>query len=114
MFDFDAIYARYPTRPGATGKGKGIDRLKASVRTAEDFAALGAAVDAYAASRKGHDPQFTKQFATWANCWRDPVNPATKHNGRKPNGLIPPVEPTTPQGTGEITGFDALKLSTKW
>ncbi len=71
-FDFDAVYARYPNRKG---KAKGLERLRALVRTQAEYEAVLLGVARYAAevARDRVEPQFVKHFATWVNgrCWLD-------------------------------------------
>lgn len=69
--DFEALYRRFPRRKGSPGKTKGIERAKAKAKTRAVYDALGLAIDAYAAERKGEDPKFTMQFSRFVNEWED-------------------------------------------
>jgi hypothetical protein len=68
--DFDALYAAYPLRKG---KSKGIDTCRKQIRTPADYDELRRAIANYAAEVRGKDPQYTKHFSTFMNCWRDYV-----------------------------------------
>lgn len=66
-FDLLAIYKRHPRHEG---KGKGLAKLKAQIRTAADYEALCRAQAAYLASKPVADG-FVRHFDTWVNSWRD-------------------------------------------
>jgi hypothetical protein len=70
-FDFEALYARYPRRKGDPGKKRGLDRCRSQIKTQVQYDRLGAAIDAYAVSRRDEDPVYTKQFSTFMGCWED-------------------------------------------
>lgn len=84
VFDFESAYRRYPRKDG---KSKGIKKLRAEIKVAEDFEKLVLAIENYSSSRRGQDSQFTKHFSTFASEWRDwieytpdPSPPATPNN----------------------------------
>ena len=81
-FDLVAIYKRHPRHEG---KGKGLAKLKAQIRTAADYEALCRAQAAYLASKAVRDG-FVKHFDTWVNCWRDYLEPEHKTAERPYNG----------------------------
>jgi hypothetical protein len=66
--DLEAVYRRYPRKEGKT---KGMQTARRQIKTPADLADFGAAVDRYAREREGEESQFTKQFSTFVNCWRD-------------------------------------------
>lgn len=71
-FDIEAAYALYPRK---IGKTPGIRRLKKEIKTKADYDDLMAAVARFVEFIKGRDPQYIPYFSTWANQWRDWINP---------------------------------------
>lgn len=70
-FDLAEIYDLYPRKEG---KQKGLEKLKKTITTVEEFYRCKKAVENYASSRAGEDPNFTKHFSTWSSCWEDYVD----------------------------------------
>lgn len=66
--DFDKIYQQYPRK---LGKKKGIERLKALIKTPEQLARFERAVRNYANLVQGNDPKYTKHFSSFVSCWED-------------------------------------------
>lgn len=70
---FDDFWQAVPRK---VGKGQARKAYAAALKKT-DHAALMAGITAYAASREGEDPQFTKHPASWLNgeCWEDEPQP---------------------------------------
>jgi hypothetical protein len=71
-FDLDAIYALYPRK---IGKTPGLRKLKKEIKTKGDYDDAITAATRFAEFIKGRDPQYIPYFSTWANQWRDWINP---------------------------------------
>ncbi len=71
-FDLEAAYALYPRKIGRT---PGFKRLKKEIKTKADYDDLMAALTRFGEFVKGRDPQYIPYFSTWANQWRDWINP---------------------------------------
>lgn len=84
-FDFESAYRRFPRKEG---KSKGLKKLKSEIKTPEDFEKLIQAIENYAMSRRGQDPQFSKHFSTFASEWRDWIDFSP--------GTLPAPTPQTP------------------
>ncbi|ARS70884.1 DUF1376 domain-containing protein [Sinorhizobium meliloti] len=70
----NSFWPRYPKK---ASKGAALKAFKA-VRKKHDLAGILAGADRYAGERRGQDPKYTKQPASWLNglCWLDePVSP---------------------------------------
>lgn len=69
-FDFESVYAAFPKQ---VGKKKGISRLKAQIRTQEDFVAVTLACANYVAycQRQKLEHRFIKHFSSWTSEWED-------------------------------------------
>jgi hypothetical protein len=69
-FDFESLYLKYPRKQG---KGKGLARCKAQVKTQEDYNALSRAIDKYRmyCLKEKTERQFIKHFSTFMSEWRD-------------------------------------------
>lgn len=82
-FDFDLIYSKYPRK---IGKQKGLVRLKASIKTPEDFDLLKLAVDHYCkyCLSQNTEPKYIKHFSTFIGEWRDWVEPVIE---KKPGDI---------------------------
>lgn len=70
VFDFDALYKKYPRKEG---KQKGLLTCKAQIKTQEDYENLSKAIDRYCAHLKksASEPRFIKHFSTFMASWRD-------------------------------------------
>ncbi len=85
IFDFEAVYNRYPKK---LGKSDGLKRLKKTVRASADYNDLNFAMDNFL---KHHELKKTKlefipYFSTWASTWQDWVNyEATIDNSNQPD-----------------------------
>jgi len=68
-FDFEAVYRDYPCKEG---KGQGMAKLRATVKSQADFELFRSTVEKYVAREraKGTLPKFHKQWVTLANNWR--------------------------------------------
>ncbi len=71
-FDLKVIADRYPRRKNI---GKGLDKLKAVVKTQADYDAVLVGLDRFIAEerRKGTEPDYYPHFSTWVNGrrWED-------------------------------------------
>lgn len=74
-FDLERVYQAYPRK---LGKAEGMSRLKAMIKTDEDYQAFEKAVANYAAyiKREKIEPRFIKQFSSFVGSqkvqpWRD-------------------------------------------
>lgn len=72
-FDFEEFWAAYPRRNGPNPKIKAREKYAQARRAKVSHETLMAGVNKLAASRKGEDPKFTPQAATWLNQrrWED-------------------------------------------
>lgn len=72
--DFEAFYVAYPKRVARKAAASAWDR---AIKGGVDPAVVIAGAKRYADDRRGKDPQFTKQPATWLNqgCWDDEPQP---------------------------------------
>lgn len=79
-FDFESVYQSYPRK---MGKGKGLARCKAQVKTPEDFDALNAAVRNYTEEmrRSQTEQKYIKHFSSFMGEWRDWINFNSKPSG---------------------------------
>lgn len=83
-FDFDAVYDRFPSKKG---KAKGLEKLKALVKTQAEYEAVlrGAAKYADEVRINRTEKKYILNFSTWANGkrWEDYPAPAsaTEANG---------------------------------
>jgi hypothetical protein len=70
----EALYLGYPRKQG---KSSGLRRLKADLKSGESIQAMVQARDNYVAhlKRARTEPQFVLHFSTWANQWRDWLDP---------------------------------------
>jgi hypothetical protein len=68
--DFEGLYQGYPRKKG---KDKGMQVCRKQIRTPVDFEDLRRAIANYAAEVRGKDPQYTKYFSSFMECWRDYV-----------------------------------------
>ena len=71
--DFEEFWAAYPRRNGPNPKAKAREKYNQMRRANVSHETLMAGVNKLAASRKGEDPKFTPQAATWLNQrrWED-------------------------------------------
>lgn len=67
-FDFDIVYNKYPKK---VGKKKGIECLRRSIKTIEQYNMLMQSVVNYTKLTEKTETQFIKQFSTFSNCWED-------------------------------------------
>lgn len=67
-FNFEAIYNGYPRHEG---KKHGIEKLKKTIKTVEQYNLLQQAVENYCRSVVEQELKFIKLFSTWTNCWTD-------------------------------------------
>lgn len=76
VFDFDAIYKKYPRKEG---KQKGLAICRTQIKTQNDFDNLSKAVDRYCEHlrKSGSESKFIKHFSTFMNSWRDWLDPET-------------------------------------
>ncbi|HEY8977711.1 MAG TPA: hypothetical protein VIN75_26085 [Burkholderiaceae bacterium] len=90
---FDDFWGVYPKREGKGAAEKAWTRAINTIG-ADPQAVIDAALE-YAQKRKGQDPQFTKQPATWLNarCWEDEPAPAYADSG-----MIPGFQAPRPNG----------------
>ena len=84
--DLESAYRRYPRKDG---KSKGLKKLKSEIRSQEDFEKLILAIEKYAASRRGQDPQYTKHFSTFVSEWRDWIDYKPDEHPPHPNHSSP-------------------------
>ncbi len=77
--DLDAIYSRYPLK---VGKSLGLKKLASTIKTPSDEQDAHKALEAFLAhhKRKGTQAEFIPQFKTWANSWRDCLDPSYGHS----------------------------------
>lgn len=68
--DLDALYQLYPRKEG---KAKGVEKLKAVVKTPEDFELVKQAILRYSkhCQSSGTEAKFIKHFSTFMTSWRD-------------------------------------------
>lgn len=73
-FDFESLYKAYPLKKGKT---KGMVRVRAEVKTREDFDSLALAIQRYAetVSREKTEPKYMLHFSTFMGRWRDFLEP---------------------------------------
>lgn len=73
-FDFDLAYSNYPRKEG---KKRGHERLKAKIKTKEQFDNLVISVNNYSRYCETHtkEIQFIKQWSTFCGEWEDWVEP---------------------------------------
>jgi hypothetical protein len=76
VFDFEAVYKKYPRKEG---KAQGMKVCKAQIRSQDDYNLLSRAVERYAehVSKNGTEAKFIKHFSTFMNSWRDWLDPDT-------------------------------------
>jgi hypothetical protein len=76
--DFDEFWSVYPKRPGNPKKSAKLKYVAARKRNVSHETIM-AGVNAYAKSREGEDPKFTKLAETWLNkeCWENDYSPPT-------------------------------------
>lgn len=107
VFDFEALWKRYPRREGRKQAQK---HFKATVKTMKDWLDIQNALDNYLKqlAKNQTELQFTKAGATWFNNWRDYVDYHTDGRAilRAP---APPRKPVAPEPPPEELTFDDLK-----
>lgn len=71
-FDFEALYEKYPLKKG---KAKGLEKLRALVKTEAEFRAVTYGMECFLRDekRKGTETNFYPHFSTWVNSkrWQD-------------------------------------------
>lgn len=67
-FNVDDVYALYPKK---IGRKKGLERLRRTVKTKEQYADLVTAIKNYAEHVRGQDPKYTKHFDSFVSIWED-------------------------------------------
>lgn len=75
-FDFESIYARYPRKEG---KKRGMDALKKTILTPEDYQRFSDAVDKYCAicRRDRREDRYIKHWSTFVTSWEDYADQGT-------------------------------------
>jgi len=73
-FDFEIVYKNYPRK---LGKGRGIAKLKSTIKTDQDYQDLIKSIELYKTYLKnnGTEVQFIQHFSTFVNSWRDWLDP---------------------------------------
>jgi len=74
--DFENIYSLYPKK---LGKGAGMRKAKAEIKSAAELHQLQSAIEAYRShiARNQVEPKFIKYFSTFMNNWREWLDPET-------------------------------------
>lgn len=70
-FDFEALYKLYPRK--GEGKSKGLDKLRKTIRTEEDYLRVHKAITNYIAliEKTNRSPEYIKMWSTFCNNWED-------------------------------------------
>ncbi len=87
-FPFETeIYARYPRK---VGKSAGLKTCRKAVKTPEDFEALKTALRRYLEylTTQKIDPQYVLHFSTFANQWRDWLEPNAGQTAAAPRPVL--------------------------
>ena len=82
-----AIEEAYKSYPNKKGKTVGMRKLVSQIKTEESLNQLILAIKNYADECKTNktEPQYTKHFSTFANCWQDYIEPTLT---AKPNWQV--------------------------
>lgn len=98
-FDFDSLYAQYPNKQG---KAKGLEKLKALVKTEAEFQAVKHGLGCFLRDekQKGTETRFYPHFSTWVNQrrWEDYAKgkeAAPTAPSLFPDGMTPHESPAT-------------------
>lgn len=85
-FNLEKAYAFYPRKEGKTA---GMATLSRTIASREDYTNLLKAVDNYASYVRANktEKKFIKQFSTFANCWRDYIQPMDPETGLKKESI---------------------------
>lgn len=78
------LYKEYPRHEG---KSKGVQKLSATIKTAEDMEEFRTAFYNYLEQCAGVEIQFIKHFSTFANSWRDYLE-IKRHQSQPSTGFV--------------------------
>lgn len=72
--DLEEVYQGYPRKQG---KSEGLRRLKAQIKTKDDLASLGVAIQNYRdhLAKSGTEAKYVKQFSSFVTDWKDWLDP---------------------------------------
>lgn len=82
-YDFESVYFIYPKKEG---KKKGLEKLKATIKTKEDFDKLILCTKNYSEKVRLENTElkYIKQFSTFANCYTDYEEIQIQTQGQSP------------------------------
>lgn len=76
VFDVEGLYEIYPRKEG---RQRGVQKLRAEIKTPEEFASVSQALTHYITYCKANqlEQRFIKHFSTWVSEWKDWLDPKT-------------------------------------